>query len=175
MRSALARSLRSLVVRLLFVGCPLAIRLRVAAIIFLAFKRHSRRWRWLLAHVGEEIVEFHPSFAYRDASPAVVVKARMVWIGAALDHRLPTGVGSRWIIFRRVSVPQLSWKVAQQASAACRSTGTKMIALRNDLIAAFAATLPSNMLVAAIDATFNRQASELLTCQINQVHRRAFR
>lgn len=48
-------------------------------------------WRWFFAHIHKEVGEANtfaakPSFAYADAVPAIIVVARVIWIGTPLDH-----------------------------------------------------------------------------------------
>lgn len=48
---------------------------------------------WPLAHVRKEVREHAPTFTYRDAAGSVVGEPAVPLVGAALNHRRPTGVG----------------------------------------------------------------------------------
>lgn len=52
--------------------------------------RVLRRWHW--AHVSKKIWKPIPSFTYSDATPAISLVARLVWVLAATMHCLPSAI-----------------------------------------------------------------------------------
>ncbi len=84
------------IAHLLTMGCPYAILRIISARIISSLKAMPRSWS--RAHICEEILEaVDPFLAHRDAAATVVLKRRMVWIGAPNDHAAPHVVFRRFI------------------------------------------------------------------------------
>jgi len=68
---------------------PLAIRWFVPSVVVDSFQRMTRRRS--ISHVFQEpLRRLAPARANRDSTTAVILPARMIWIGATLDHRSPS-------------------------------------------------------------------------------------
>jgi hypothetical protein len=74
---------------LFFVSCPPAIGRRIVTVVVNAFDRHSRWWRWPIAHVGEEVFKCVPSFAHFDAATTVIRKPFCSRVVTATEHPVP--------------------------------------------------------------------------------------
>ena len=86
---------------------PSAIRGRVSAVVVDSIKGMIRRRFW--THIGEEVIErFHPTFANRDAAPAVVFEDRRRGVGAPMFHRRPSLVLRGRLACRAVPVAKLN-------------------------------------------------------------------
>lgn len=84
----------SLVTALLACRSPNTIFGTVIAVIFNSLDRMT--WGWLQTHVGEKVFKrIFPSLAYRNASSAIIRKARMFWIGTTSLHISPSKMFGR--------------------------------------------------------------------------------
>lgn len=77
------------IISLFFSRGPSTIIRRVVAIIVYAVKRTSF---WRRSHIGVEILEGLPSFAYADSSSSVSGKTRVIAVLATNPHRYPNCV-----------------------------------------------------------------------------------
>lgn len=76
---------------------PVAIVRFIISVVVSAFYRHARARLW--AHISNEIDEFPPLVAHRDAPTPVVLEIWRGFVGAALDHLGPRSM------FRRMALP----------------------------------------------------------------------
>lgn len=122
-------------------GCrPTAVSGRIRTVIVVPFDRHKRR---RLAHVGEEIFKDEPPVADRNAAATIVCEAPVSRIATPLQHRRPTGVGSRLCASRRVAVLGVSCDQFLAMSApTTRRSATKIAGKRFNFVAAITATPP---------------------------------
>lgn len=77
---------------LLLSRCPAAVLRFVSSIYVIALKSHCGR---ALAHVGQEVLKRHPSFANLDSPSAVVAVVAVVIVQASIFHGLPSAISSR--------------------------------------------------------------------------------
>jgi hypothetical protein len=83
----------SSVIELLFRSRPSTVsRFVISVVVGKAVQCFATR---TFTHIGQEIVEIHPSFANIYSAPTVIFRTRMIQIEAALFHRSPTSVGAR--------------------------------------------------------------------------------
>lgn len=81
------------VAALLGFGCPSAVSWLVAQVIFDPLHRHV--FAGALPHVFKEGSEVVPAFANFDSATSISGIANVLWIIAALHHRLPACIGER--------------------------------------------------------------------------------
>jgi hypothetical protein len=91
-----------------------------------------------LAHVGVEVLKYHPSLADGDSTAAVMHPVGPLMVGASLDHVIPAAMSAGSAKSPCVAVSQ-SCRAA--STGFCRSA-TKTFPKDDQVIAAFASTEP---------------------------------
>jgi hypothetical protein len=131
---------RTAIAILLRGGCPSAI-LWLIVPVFIRKAINRMLQRWALSHVSQELDVVLPLVANFDSPSAVVGKARVIWVSAAVPHSRPNHK------CQRIGTAMLeiftSGALATKASARSRLDGFKKSCSHLNLFAAVANTVPN--------------------------------
>jgi hypothetical protein len=72
--------------------CPATIFLAVVTIIIYTI---NRELSWAFSHIAQKVLKLHPAVANMYSASTVVVKGRVRWIRASLNHRVPDAICCR--------------------------------------------------------------------------------
>jgi hypothetical protein len=155
---------------LLGIGCPAAVRGRIATIIVIPFERVF--WRRSLSHVLKKRCERpSPALADNDSATTVVCPAFILRVGTTRDHAAPKHIfwpsltSSTCAMFQRAAA--FCFKFAQKAATAPDLASLHIASVNHGFIPAIASAIPSRMTFPHIlSAGKNCKSSEVLTGKI---------
>src|SRR6267154_849974 len=84
-----------LIINLLALVCPIAIRRLIVSVVISAF--YGKFWVWSFPHVVKEVFKVIPSFTYRYSTASVSMITRMIFVSASLFHGVPYRILWRFI------------------------------------------------------------------------------
>jgi hypothetical protein len=132
----------------------------VAAIVVCSLDRMQRRRLW--PHVHDEVRELHPAFADDDPAPAIIGEVRSLLIRASLFHRHPRAVLSR------SGISVATHDLPLEATARPMVTAAEVGSEGHTLCPALTEASPANLRPGIRYPFDYRQASESLSCQVDQ-------
>jgi hypothetical protein len=145
--------------------CPSTVLGAIIAVVVFAVKRMALAWAQ--SHISAKVFKrFSPTITDLDPSTAVVVKHRIVWVSASLNHRTPN------IIFGRFTAAVSNTHFTKITTTRCCSTVSQTASLCRKFFAAIANTKKPCGAVCSVRfiQTNYRYFSESLSGYINQWH-----